>query len=91
MAQKPLDPPVADTAPQEPSLVAYDREHLITYLRLLDADAEGAEWTEVATIVLHLDPAVDRDRARIAFDSHLGRARWMRDNGYEQLLRGAAN
>jgi hypothetical protein len=91
MAQQPLDRPVADTAPQEPSLVAYDREHLITYLRLLDADAEGADWREVATLVLHIDPATERDRARVAFDSHLSRARWMRDNGYEQLLRGAAN
>lgn len=91
MAHPPFDPPVADTAPQAPSLVAYDREHLITYLRLLDADADGADWAEVATLVLHIDPAVDRHRARIAFESHLSRARWMRDNGYEQLLRGAAN
>lgn len=91
MSQQPLDPSVADTAPQEFSLVAYDREHLITYLRLLDAEAEGADWREVATLVLHIDPVIERDRARVAFDSHLNRARWMRDNGYEQLLRGAAS
>jgi hypothetical protein len=35
-------------------LTPYDEEHLITYLRLLDADAEGAEWHEVAKIVLPL-------------------------------------
>jgi hypothetical protein len=34
----PLDPDVADTAPSDPVLTAYDEEHLITYLRLLDAD-----------------------------------------------------
>ena len=32
-----------------PSRIAgYDQEHLVTYLRLLDADAEGADWREVA-------------------------------------------
>jgi hypothetical protein len=35
-------------------LTGYDEQHLVTYLRLLDADAEGAEWEEVAKIVLHL-------------------------------------
>ena len=29
--------------------------HLVTYLRLLDADAEGADWREVAKIVLNVD------------------------------------
>jgi hypothetical protein len=37
-------------------LTAYDEEHLITYLRLLDADAECADWREVERVVLHLDP-----------------------------------
>jgi hypothetical protein len=39
-------------------------EHLVTYLRVLDADAEGAEWTEVARIVLH--PTREPARARRA-------------------------
>jgi hypothetical protein len=54
--QMPLDPDVADTAPSGPLVTAYDMEHTITYLRLLDADAEGADWRAVARIVLHLDP-----------------------------------
>ena len=29
-------------------LTRYDEEHVITYLRLLDADAKGADWREVA-------------------------------------------
>jgi hypothetical protein len=57
MAQPPLDPPVADTAPSAETLTPYDEEHFVTYLRLLDADAEGAAWTEVASLVLHIDPA----------------------------------
>ena len=35
-------PHVADIAPDEPFLTGYDMAHLVTYLRLLDADAEGA-------------------------------------------------
>jgi hypothetical protein len=44
MQKPPLDPDVADTAPSNSVLTAYDEEHVITYLRLLDADAEGADW-----------------------------------------------
>jgi hypothetical protein len=56
MPKLPLDPDVADTAPSGALLTVCDEEHIITYLRLLDANAEGADWPEVARIVLHLDP-----------------------------------
>jgi hypothetical protein len=46
----PQSPHVADTAPDEP----------FTYLRLLDADAEGADWRAVAAIVLELDVRSDQ-------------------------------
>ena len=69
MQKPPLDPDVAGTAPIDSMLTPYDHEHLITYLRLLDADAEGADWREVARIVLHLDPEHDSDRARKTFES----------------------
>jgi hypothetical protein len=69
MQKPPLDPDVADTAPSDSVLTIYDEEHVITYLRLLDADAVGADWSEVARIVLHLDPQHEPDRARRAFDS----------------------
>jgi len=39
-------PHVADSAPKEPFLMGYDTAHLVTYLRLLDVDAEGADWRE---------------------------------------------
>jgi hypothetical protein len=55
----PQSPQIADTAPDEPFLTGYDMAHLVTYLRLLDADAEGADWREVAAIVLELDVAKD--------------------------------
>jgi Uncharacterized conserved protein (DUF2285) len=88
MQKPPLDPDVADTAPMDQVLTPYDQEHLVTYLRLLDADADGADWREVARIVLHLDPERQPDRARQAFESHLRRAKWMTEHGYRQLLRG---
>ena len=91
MQLPPLDPDVADNAPSSAALTTYDEEHLVTYLRLLDADAEGADWRDVARIVLHLDPEREFDRARRAFESHLARAKWMTEHGYRQLLRGGAS
>ena len=67
-------------------LTDYDREHLVTYLRLLDAEKEGASWCEVTQLVLRLDPADQPDRARRAYDTHLARARWISTNGYFDLL-----
>ncbi len=88
MAQPPLDPPCADLAPTSAALTGYDEEHLVTYLRLLDADADGADWREVAKIVLHKDPAQDPGGAWAAWESHLARAKWMSSCGYRHLLRG---
>jgi hypothetical protein len=87
MQKPPLNPDVADTAPTDSVLTPYDHEHVVTYLRVLDADAEGADWQEVARIVLHIDPEREPARARRAFDSHLARARWMTKQGYRHLLR----
>jgi hypothetical protein len=78
MERPPLDPPVADTAPTDRILTGYDEQHMVTYLRLLDAEAEGADWRQVAKLVLHLDPAREPVRARRAWETHLARARWMR-------------
>jgi hypothetical protein len=86
----PLDPTVADAAPADATLTVYDEQHLIIYLRLLDADAEEADWREVAQIVLHIDPVQEPDRAREAFVSHLARAKWMTEHGYRELLRGGS-
>jgi hypothetical protein len=87
----PLDPPVADQAPAADSLTDYDHEHLVTYLRLIDAELEGADWAEVARIVLHIDPSRERDRARRAWESHLARAKWMTTYGYRHLLEGGTH
>ena len=44
MQPPPLDPEVADLAPTDHALTLYDEEHLVTYLRILDANAGGADW-----------------------------------------------
>jgi len=82
----PLDPDVADVAPNEPALTAYDERHVVTYMRLLQAEGEGADWREVARVVLHIDPDREPDRAQIAYQSHLGRAKWVTEQG--RLLHG---
>lgn len=90
MQSPPLDPPVDDLAPTSGILTGYDERHAITYLRLLDADADGADWKDVAKIVLHIDPVKEPERARRAWESHLARARWMTEKGYRHLLEGGA-
>ena len=89
MLKPPLDPDVADAAPTEQILTIYDQQHVVTYTRLLQADSEGADWREVARIVLHIDPEREPNRARNAYDSHLARAKWVTEQG--RLLRGAGS
>lgn len=72
--------------PQSDSITPYDESHFITYLRLLDADAEGADWREAVQIIFEIDPHAEPDRARQVHDSHLKRARWMKEAGYRLLL-----
>ena len=82
----PLDPKVEDLAPHEPALTPYDEQHAVTYVRLLDAEKAGADWQEVARIVLRIDPIAEPARARRAYESHLARAKWVARHGYRDLL-----
>jgi hypothetical protein len=91
MQKPPPNPDVADEAPASEAVTVYDEEHIVTYWRLLDANAEKADWKEVARIVLHIDPDREPGRARRAWESHLARARWMTEPGYRHLLRGGSS
>ena len=82
-------PGVAAIAPADPALTPYDHAHRVTYLRLLDAHAEGTDWREIVRIVLYIDPDREPEQARKTFESHLARARWMTEHGYRHLLKGA--
>ena len=79
-------PPFEDRAPADDRITAYDERHFVTYLRILDAAQEGADWTDVAALVFGLDAAAEPERAQQVHDSHLARARWMTERGYKHLL-----
>ena len=80
-------PAFKDRPPESDKLTKYDERHLVTYLRLLDAAEEGADWREAISIIFHLDPQRNPARAKTIYDSHLARARWMTAQGYRHLLR----
>lgn len=75
-----------DHPPESTVLTAYDEAHLADYLRLIDADDEGADWEEVAAAIFGLDASSEPARARAVHDKHLARARWMTEIGYAYLL-----
>lgn len=77
-----------DDAPADAALTEYDRQHLKLYLRLLDAEADGADWQEAVRVLFGIDPVLEGERARRVYASHLARARWMTEHGYHQLRRG---
>ncbi len=79
-------PAFQDHPPLTERVNAYDERHLVTYIRLLDADEDGADWREVVQIIFGLDADQEPERARIVHDSHLARARWMTETGYRHLL-----
>lgn len=79
-------PDFEDRPPNGLRVTSYDERHLATYISLLDADEEGADWREVVRVIFGLDPEQKPERARIVHDSHLARARWMTEVGYRYLL-----
>jgi Uncharacterized conserved protein (DUF2285) len=81
--------PVADKAPCGDVLTPHDNDHLSTYVRLLDAAAEGADLTEAARLVLGMDPEREPERARVSWESRLERAKWFTEHGYRQLVHGS--
>jgi hypothetical protein len=78
--------PFQDRPPATDRVNAYDERHLATYVRLLMADEEGANWREVVHVLFGLDPVAEPDRAKVVHESHLARARWMTQTGYQRLL-----
>ena len=78
---------ILDEPPQSPSITDYDRKHFKLLMRLADAEDDGAPWQEAARIVLGIDAESDPDRARHIHESHLARARWLIEKGYDHLRR----
>lgn len=74
-------------APSENTLTLYDRQHYLHYARLIDADNDGTDWQIAAAVILECDVARDPDTARLCFDSHLARARWIIGEGLDVILK----
>jgi hypothetical protein len=74
-----------DEAPTSDKLTEYDERHLEDYLRLLDADREGADWREALIHIFGIDPDQHSVKARRFHETHLARALWMTRFGYLQL------
>ncbi|WP_073973096.1 DNA -binding domain-containing protein [Erythrobacter donghaensis] len=79
-------PDFEDQPPQMDRLSGYDERHLVTYLRLLDSEKDGAPWEEAVAIIFAIDPTKEPERARQVYASHLARAKWMTQSGYRHLL-----
>ncbi|MBN9281007.1 MAG: DUF2285 domain-containing protein [Hyphomicrobium denitrificans] len=75
-----------DKPPGGAALTTYDRAHLKLYLRLLDADAEGADWKAVVEALFGICPGAEPERAARIHTAHLARAKWMTTSGYSELL-----
>lgn len=80
-----------DEPPSSPTLTEYDRAHFKLYMRLLDAQADGADWQEAVSVLFGIDHERESERARHIHDTHLARAHWMTEHGYRQLLRDRPN
>jgi hypothetical protein len=80
--------PIADQVPWADRITPYDEKHMVVYMRVLDAERDGAAWREVARIVLDRDPDAEPERTYHCWEDHLRRARWMTTTGYRHLLNG---
>ncbi|MGQ3259472.1 DUF2285 domain-containing protein [Agrobacterium tumefaciens] len=76
-----------DEPPFSETITTYDRTHMKLYMRLVDANRDGADWREAVHILFGLDPDQDPRRCRSIHDAHLARARWMMERGYRELVR----
>ena len=79
-----------DEPPSGPTPTDYDAANTKLYLRLLDAEAQGASWAEVVETIFGISVSAEPERAERVHRSHLARAKWMTKNGYGGLLAGRA-
>ena len=75
-----------DVPPEAAKPTNYDWVHRVCYLRMLDADAVGTDWRDVARTVMKLDPNGDPGRVHEIWKTHLRRAQWMTTHGYREYL-----
>jgi Uncharacterized conserved protein (DUF2285) len=91
MSEKSAGPAAAGAVAKPPDsdqLTAFDHDHLVVYLRVLDAVADGVDWTIIAREVIGIDPLQDEAAAKHVFEAYRARAQWMARVGYRLLVSG---
>ena len=86
MGNQIVEPEMADEVPWSEQITDYDQAHLVVYVRLLDAVADGATDQDICGIILNIDSKQEPRRARRRLETHLRRAKWMTEAGYKQLM-----
>lgn len=82
----PCFPEVAERAEWAEIITLYDRQHILTYARLLDAERDNVDWRDGVREILRQDPDKDPRAAQICWESHLERARWISTVGFQQAV-----
>ncbi len=79
-------PFVAEKVEWSDVISLYDRQHFVTYARLLTAEREEMDWRDGVREILRHDPDKDPRQAWICWESHLERARWIATEGVKQAV-----
>ncbi len=82
-------PAVAERAEWSEAITYYDRQHIVTYARLLSAERDGVDWREAVREILLQDPDQHPKEARICWESHIERARWISTEGFRLAVERA--
>jgi hypothetical protein len=83
-------PVIADCAEWSEVITLYDRQHFLTYARLLSAERDNVDWRDGVREILLQDPIKDPRQARICWESHLERAHWIETVGLQQAVARAS-
>jgi hypothetical protein len=83
-------PVVAERAEWSEGITLYDRQHFLTYARLLSAERDNVDWRDGVREILLQDPDTDSKQARICWESHLERAHWIETVGLQQAVARAS-
>ncbi len=77
--------PIAKSPPASDNITPYDQAMMAIYLRVFDADRDGADWVEAARVIFGEAAENDLDDLRAQHRAHLDRARWLVNKGYLRL------
>ncbi len=77
---------ISMNVPADDFATEYDRRHMLTYARLLDAERDGQTWREAAAEILLVDVASDPAAAERCWRSHLARAHWVVGAGLASII-----